>query len=120
VGSKILIVAGKESHHSILDFGASVNILSKELYDSYQPRIRETSECMGKSTPGSAHASCNLSRSASMQSSLSDTTGAGPGTVSRGDSSDSTQSSVDASHVSGTENLRLTFRKSSSTLVSVF
>jgi hypothetical protein len=30
---KILIVAGKESHHAILDLGSSINILSKELYD---------------------------------------------------------------------------------------
>jgi hypothetical protein len=30
---KILIVVGKESHHAILDFGSSVSILSKELYD---------------------------------------------------------------------------------------
>jgi hypothetical protein len=30
---KILIVAGKESHHAILDLRSSVNILSKDLYD---------------------------------------------------------------------------------------
>jgi hypothetical protein len=31
---KILIAVGKESHHAILDLGSSINILSKELYDS--------------------------------------------------------------------------------------
>jgi hypothetical protein len=30
---KILIVVAKESHHAILDFRSSVNILSKQLYD---------------------------------------------------------------------------------------
>jgi hypothetical protein len=30
---KILIALGKESHHSILDLGSRVNIISKELYN---------------------------------------------------------------------------------------
>jgi hypothetical protein len=30
---KKLIVAGKDSHHAVVDLGSSVNILSKELYD---------------------------------------------------------------------------------------
>jgi hypothetical protein len=82
----------------LLDLGSSVNILSKELYDSYLPWIRETSECTGKSTSGSVHASCILSHFVSVQSSPSDTTGAGLGAASRGDSPNSTQSSIDASH----------------------